>query len=275
MALRVFRPLGCVVLATWLSSIAVAEPAPDARRSEDFPNIGGAMNRFLPPRQMVPDTGAQPNGAAEGHPAGLTFRKSPLGLIYTDAAGRTVYQARVSGYRLRGDPALYCTGACAAMWTALPAPADAKPVGAWKVVEGANGRQWAYGRNPVFTYTGDRTPGQLNGHEFEDMFFAINYIPPVPRLETPANVAPVFVDHEAYVLADGDNRPLYGYGGDKDCKALCGKLTPFAAALGNKPVGDWTIVPGDRPQWAYKGKRVFAGPAGSSDIIDRAAVLRP
>jgi predicted lipoprotein with Yx(FWY)xxD motif len=243
-----------------------------------FASVGTGLHRELPPVKLIPDPARLPKGAADGYPAAVMFRSSVLGLIYTDVKGRTLYQMRVSGlrFRLQGDTYKYCIGPCAEIWTAYAAPPDAQPIGAWKVVEGVKGPQWAYGNNLVYTYTGDKKPGDLNGHEFEDMFMAINYIPPVPKVTAPGNVGPVFVQFREYVLADQDGRALYIYSNPGDCKSSCGKLQPFGAGMASKKVGDWTVLrDGDRPQWAYRGKGVYVARAAGKELIDPAAVLHP
>ena len=56
-----------------------------------------------------------------------------------------------------------CTGACATAWPPLPAPANAKPVGKWTVVNRADGKkQWAFDGKPVYTYARD-TEGVATG----------------------------------------------------------------------------------------------------------------
>jgi predicted lipoprotein with Yx(FWY)xxD motif len=242
-----------------------------------YHQVGTGFDRDLSPPQLIPDSASPPRNASEGYPAGVLFKDSPLGLIYTDPSGRSLYVMKVNRYRLRGSPAKYCTGPCAELWTALAAPADAKPVGAWHVVDGVGGPQWAYGDYPVFTYTGDRRPGDLKGHEFEDTFMAINYIPPVPVVTAPSSVAPLLLQHRSYVLADSQKRPLYAYASSRGCKALCDRMTPFVAGMASHSVGHWTVDQGtERAQWKYKGKLVYVAKAdAATGIMDPAALVRP
>jgi predicted lipoprotein with Yx(FWY)xxD motif len=268
-------------LAATLLSQVIAVPAAFAVTADQssaapaLQSVGTGLHRDLPPVQLVPDETRPPNGAAEGHPQEVAFRDSPLGLIYTDPQGRTLYQMKMGQLRYWGTPETYCTGPCATVWKALAAPAEAKPIGAWHVVNGAQGPQWAYGKFPVFTFAGDKAPGDLNGHEYEDMFMAIGYIPPPPPVKAPGSVAPLFVGHKEYVLAYR-GQPLYGYAGERDCAAVCDNLMPLAAGMGSKNIGDWAVLSGgDRDQWTYRNKRVFVATSSSQDILDPSAVLRP
>jgi predicted lipoprotein with Yx(FWY)xxD motif len=239
-------------------------------------SVGTGFHRDLPPTALVPDPSPPPPKASEGHPAEVQYRDSPLGLIYVDRQGKSLYQLRVPGQRTRGAPEKYCQGPCAKTWLPLLAPADANAVGAWHVVAGVSGPQWAYGRFPVYTYADDKAPGDLGGHEFEDIFFAINYIPPVPTIKTPANVTPLLANFRDYVLADTDGRTLYSFAGEKGCAALCEKLVPFTAGMGSRQIGDWSVArQTDRPQWAYKGRLVYVDESKSAEFLDPSAVLRP
>jgi predicted lipoprotein with Yx(FWY)xxD motif len=248
-----------------------------ARDGRVYHQVGTGFDRDLAPAKLIPDAAAPPKHASEGYPAGVKVRPSPLGLIYANGAGMSLYAMKVNRYRLRTSMAKFCTGPCAEIWTALAAPVDAKAVGAWHVVDGVEGPQWAYGEYPVFTSTGDKRPGEFRGHEFEDMFFAINYVPPVPQVTAPSGIAPLLVQHRSYVLADPQGRPLYAYASIKDCKSMCDQLVPFESGMASRNVGDWSVDrSADRAQWKYRGKLVFVAQTDNrSDILDPAAVVRP
>lgn len=268
-----FRPgVGsALVTAVLVAQVpAAAQSASDRRYS----SVGAGLDRDLPPSQLVPDAQAAPTGAAGGYPSGVTFRDTPLGLVYTALDGRTLYMMKVYRLRYAGAAETYCAGACAETWKALPAPADAKPLGAWTVVTGPQGPQWAYGKRPVFLFSGDKQPGDLRGHERDDIFMAINYIPPVPVAPAPGGIEPLFINHREYVFAYG-GRPIYAYASDASCSKDCAALTPLAAPLGAKNVGDWSVVQGsDRALWTYAGKRLFVTAGDDRAIIDEAAMVR-
>lgn len=59
-----------------------------------------------------------------------------------------------------------CDIECVKTWRPLRAPQSARPAGLWDVVTRSDGtRQWAYRGFPVYTYAGDKTPGDMNGHD--------------------------------------------------------------------------------------------------------------
>jgi predicted lipoprotein with Yx(FWY)xxD motif len=89
-----------------------------------------------------------------------------LGTVLVDSKGRTLYmfvpdkQSRVT-----------CVRACAAIWPPVKLPTGMKPVamGAVKVSllasdrDPAGGRVVTYNKWPLYTYVGDRAPGQAKG----------------------------------------------------------------------------------------------------------------
>jgi predicted lipoprotein with Yx(FWY)xxD motif len=196
--------------------------------------------------------------ADDGHPADISSGKTNSGLAYTDSRGMTLYtmNMRYAGFLAQGGNALkYCSGECAKSWVAVKTTADAKPVGSWKVVEGAGGPQWSYKGDPVFTYVGDSAPGSAAGAEREDLFRLITYIPPMPKVTAPAPVKAAFVD-EAYILEDGQGHALFTSG--KSCGTDCRNWIPFEAGMASRGIGDWTISrEGDHPQWVYRGRLVY------------------
>jgi predicted lipoprotein with Yx(FWY)xxD motif len=106
--------------------------------------------------------------AAPGTPtaSGATVSAQPtvLGTILVDAQGRT-------GYHFPNDEtsASSCTGACAANWPFVPAPASL-PVSLPGVtgklgttIRVGSARQLTVAGHPVYTFAGDSAPGQANG----------------------------------------------------------------------------------------------------------------
>jgi predicted lipoprotein with Yx(FWY)xxD motif len=71
------------------------------------------------------------------------------------------------GRDLGTDPR--CTE-CLAHWHPYLAPADARPQGFWDVAQRADGkRQWVYQGYALWTYDGDKKPGDINGHDTYDI----------------------------------------------------------------------------------------------------------
>ena len=190
------------------------------------------------------------------YPAIVSVRTGKAGLYYADAQGKTLYALSSRTVRGRAGTTLqYCVGPCAKIWTPLAAPADARPVGRWKVALAAQGPQWTYMNDLVFTYNADSAPGDMAGNGYEDMWSVIAHIPPAPKLAAPASVTPRYVDAH-YILADPDGRALFTANGS--CDARCTTWSPFAAGMAARDIADWTVQRGgDRPQWAYRGKPVY------------------
>lgn len=130
---------------------------------------------------------------AKAPPPGIQMQYTLAGWVYADAGGKTLYtfscndetEAHLPCEQV-GDPAIYrssiCgTGAdCARDWRPVLAPANAVRAGDWDVrdvpdppfVDAAAGygenvpmvRGWTYRGHPVYTFTADRSPGDINGH---------------------------------------------------------------------------------------------------------------
>jgi predicted lipoprotein with Yx(FWY)xxD motif len=104
----------------------------------------------------------------------------------TSADGMTLYvRDRVvgtnTGHNLRmgshGNPMVgkilgthSCDAECAKTWKPLVAPADAQPSGYWDVAERDDKtRQWTYRGFAVYSYTGDKKPGDMLGNDTYDI----------------------------------------------------------------------------------------------------------
>ena len=103
------------------------------------------------------------------------------GAILATSEGKTLYFRDRTGYqqghslRVGTRPAgangkllgtKTCEGECLKEWQPLAAPADAQAAGYWDVVDRPEGqRQWTYHGFPVYTYAGDKVPGDMNGYD--------------------------------------------------------------------------------------------------------------
>jgi predicted lipoprotein with Yx(FWY)xxD motif len=57
-----------------------------------------------------------------------------------------------------------CDTSCLKKWPAFHAAAKAKAEGSWTVVKAADGKEmWAYEGKPLYTFTGDKKAGDMNG----------------------------------------------------------------------------------------------------------------
>lgn len=115
-------------------------------------------------------------------PDGIEIRPNHFGgeNLATNA-GKTIYVRDRSSYmqghsQRRGVPLVAaagrqiglsaCDAACAKSWPPVKAPADAQPSGFWDVATRDDGtKQWVYMGYPLFTYTGDKKPGDINGYD--------------------------------------------------------------------------------------------------------------
>jgi predicted lipoprotein with Yx(FWY)xxD motif len=94
----------------------------------------------------------------------VSAQSTSLGTILVDGKGRTVYV-----FANDKTTASTCTGACAAVWPAVSAPATLPTslpgvTGALGVTTGSGGgHQLTVAGHPVYTFSGDSTPGQTKG----------------------------------------------------------------------------------------------------------------
>lgn len=143
----------------------------------------------------------------------------------------------------------------------------------WSIIEGPQGPQWVYkGWHMVYVRKGE-APGSATHDGDENMVWnTLKYVPPVPKLTAPVNVATAFVEG-AYALVDNEGRLLF----TGDCASDCADWRPLAGGVASRGLGDWAVSrEADKPQWLYRGKPVFvaAGPS-PDDMPAGAAVLRP
>lgn len=119
------------------------------------------------------DIGPAPKAAAAAPDVAVAH--TDLGDVVVDAKGMTAY---VFDKDVAGSGSSACTGDCQKLWMAVPAASDQPvavgiiaPVG---VITGAGGgKQVTIGGLPVYTYTGDKAPGDTNGQLFKDLWHAI------------------------------------------------------------------------------------------------------
>jgi len=88
-----------------------------------------------------------------------------LGLVLVDSGGRTLYAFSADSGGVPG-----CYGGCAEAWPPLIASGEPHPSnGASEARLGTaerrgGGSQVTYAGHPLYTYTGDRSPGEANGN---------------------------------------------------------------------------------------------------------------
>jgi predicted lipoprotein with Yx(FWY)xxD motif len=235
-----------------------------------------------------------PPASAEPLPADVKVSKLPSGAVYTNKGGLTLYGLDMRTLMRAGpDPALYCKDACAQDWEPMLAPKDAKPniryprnnrpdeappgfvrpaqAPDWSIVDGAAGPQYVYkGWHLVFVRKGDiRGSTAFEGAENRS-WNTLKYIPPVPQIVAPGNVAATFFEG-AFALADTKGRLLF----TGKCSGLCADWLPFSGGMASAGIGEWRVdANGDMPQWTYRTRPVFVVTDGQS-IPKGGEVLRP
>jgi predicted lipoprotein with Yx(FWY)xxD motif len=197
-------------------------------------------------------------------PAELSVTDTVIGQVLSTSDGRTLY---VRG----GDtgPDFVCDGACAQSWRPVEAPWTARDFDAFSVLTRADGLyQWAYDGKALFTYAGDASPGDLNGHDTNGVWQALvlEPAPPVPDWVTVvvSDGGDLYADSGGmtlYRLMIDDNATEQAYIGGNHCDEACLKKywTPVSANGPLPRVGHWSVIADGTGgwQWAYQGMPLF------------------
>ncbi len=179
-----------------------------------------------------------------------------LGYFLTDAQGMTLYL-----YAKDTPGKSACNGACAQAWPPLLADsATVAPLnlpGAFSVVTRDDGsKQIAYHGLPLYTWQGDKKPGDTSGQAFKDVWWVANLEPAVQTLAT-AN---------GTLLVGPTGMTLYTFGKDGPNQSAC---SGTCAANWPPLVGGYDVAHGNAPT-AGNGVKgtlgVIARPDGSSQL---------
>jgi predicted lipoprotein with Yx(FWY)xxD motif len=202
------------------------------------------------------------------------------GVALTESSGLTLYALNGDVSR---DGQSCLRSPCDRSWSPLPAPAMARPRGAFTMVTRPDGtRQWAYHDRPLYTFDGDTAPGDVKGAGV-DPRFTVALIVAYP---TPPGIAMGYAPAFGTIWTDDNRMTLYGHhrGGDRrrsqgrlpfapdlNCDDACRKQwTPVIAPAGAEPSGYWTLHTmndGGR-QWLYRGIPLyrFSGDTRPGDL---------
>jgi predicted lipoprotein with Yx(FWY)xxD motif len=143
-------------------------------------------------------------------PDGVAIRATPgQGKVLANAQGMTLYRRdghilqSGGGHNLRRGapprPAVgrdigtdpRCNTECLKDWAPFLASADAEPQGFWSVAMRADGtKQWVYQGYALWTYAGDKAPGDINGHDTYQIMFSEDKTAPALDVGTPYDGAP-------------------------------------------------------------------------------------
>lgn len=211
------------------------------------------------------------------------------GPVFADSRGRTLYRwglqepgsariptcestVAVRGTARRiGEVILPVGKACAEMWPAHLAPADAKPIGDWSPITRKDGStQWAHKDYPIYTFYLDAAPGEVKGgtnripqYNWSSRAATTYRVPLSPPPDVPPGFQ-VLTTPMGRQLLVGDQHSLYilddKASGAKSCSAECAlNYEPVLAPVFAESAGEWStveIAAGMR-QWAYRGKPLF------------------
>jgi predicted lipoprotein with Yx(FWY)xxD motif len=103
------------------------------------------------------------------------FADSALGKILVGPKGMTLYTFDNDSV---GATQSACTGKCIAAWPPLVAPADAKAMGKWTLVNvtdktGKAEKMWAYQGMPLYYWFKDKKPGDTTGDGFKGVWHVV------------------------------------------------------------------------------------------------------
>jgi predicted lipoprotein with Yx(FWY)xxD motif len=215
-------------------------------------------------------------------PDGIDARVVPsaLAVALTDSSGMTLYTFEGDARR---DGQICSSSSCEPEWIAVSAPTIAMPVGDFSIVTRGDGaRQWCYRGRPLYTYSGDKLPGDVRGAgrapRWDVAALTQDFRPPdvaVTALDGYGDVVSVHgmtlyggypFEHRIGGRNQRDDFTHNSYlkgkllGPNACVEAHCLALWhPFAAPADAQPDGWWEpIVRSDgTKQWAYKGYALY------------------
>lgn len=242
------------------------DPPPPIRESPLLPE-GWRLARYQPEASLH-------------MPLGVSLRDIPIAgsMGFVDVNGMTLYAFRGK----LADVAAVCDRACERQWLPFTGAALSSPVGEFTFVKRDDGsRQWAYGGQPLFTYRGDRVPGDSNGvNHGGDVRWRIaererHFMPPGVTirkdgvhdkvLSTPEGL-PLYMRNRYGRFRERmvhPGRHLYVRGkqlGGGGCDVECLKVwRPLVAPASAHSQGYWEVLQRDdgTRQWVYKGFALY------------------
>jgi len=150
------------------------------KRSGDAYGVTGPWKTAALYRHFTPANVKYQRTASQGFvlatESGQTLYKRD-GHIYQSGGGRSLHRGAPQRPAVGRDIGVNarCEGDCLNKWSPFLAPDDAQPRGYWDVYQRADGRkQWAYQGYALWTFAGDKNPGDMFGHDTYDMYFAMD-----------------------------------------------------------------------------------------------------
>lgn len=194
-------------------------------------------------------------------PPGIGVMKAPMGRVLVNERGQALFTPAAGGKVASQG----CDAACLTLWAPVPAPALTSDRGDWNVVTRPDGtRQWAFRKQPLYSFRADRRAGDLKGFEPKHE----GWTPIVVQPESPAPSWTTLVKTDVgQVFADPKGITLYAFNGDLakikrvicDDACLARAWTQIEAEPGAKPIGDWSIrkSPEGKAFWTYRGAPLY------------------
>jgi predicted lipoprotein with Yx(FWY)xxD motif len=120
----------------------------------------------------------------------LISHSATLGLYLTDTSGKTLYY-----FTKDTTGQSTCTGACITTWPPFSADTVTAPsvlnIGDFSFVPRADGmKQTAFMGRPLYYYSADTKPGDMNGQGFNKLWYVANVTGSVPVVTTPPTTVP-------------------------------------------------------------------------------------
>jgi predicted lipoprotein with Yx(FWY)xxD motif len=131
--------------------------------------IAAVMRYYMPSSVTIQKTPGQ--GSLLATADGMTLYRRD-GYIFQSGGGHSLRRGQpprpAVGRDIGADP--HCANPCQREWHPFLAAANAQPWGFWDVITRGDGaKQWVYQGYALWTYAGDKKPGDMNGHDTYDI----------------------------------------------------------------------------------------------------------
>ncbi len=242
-------------------------------------------------------TAAPEAGAGVMAPNGVAVQDVPdaNGLTLVNARGMTLY-AYDGDIKREKQGCFDGTATCTVRWTPVMAPALARVVGDFSVINRDEGiKQWAYKGKALYAYGADIEPGDAHGvgvdKRIQAAVVARHFTPPVASMIRTPGQGVVWANAEGmtvyrrsvYTFQQGGhhlrrgvpNSPSMGRSiGTGGCDAECLEIwRPLKASDKDQSSGYWEVATREdgTKQWTYKGYALFtyAGDKKPGDLNGR------
>ena len=144
-------------------------------------DVAAVVRYFLPRSVSVDMTASQ--GKVLVTTGGQTLYRRD-GYIFQSGGGHSLRRGQPPRPAVGRDIGTnaHCDAKCLQVWHPFKAPDDAVPQGFWSVgVREDGSKQWVYQGYALWTYDGDKKPGDMNGHDTYDFAFTTEPAPAQAR----------------------------------------------------------------------------------------------